>query len=521
MAKIPGFVYALAILGIGGAGVAVMRSRPPQVDVVLPIKKQVIETIAASGRLRGQVETSVGARTSGRVESVPVREGDRVRAGQLLARIDDSLLRSQLSQTEVAVQTARTQVAQAEDAIATARGQLAVAARPPLGSDVTRLKADTNQSVLVAEARLAGAKQKLVFAKRRLAEQQKGPRIEEIEQAEASSQQAQATLSQAERDRDRQQSLARDGAVAQSLADQAETNYLVARRGFENAEARLKLLRAGTRAEQLEQSEADVRAAEATVSGARASGGAQLKSLLASPRIEDVSVARARLAEAERARAVAQARLAEAEQARAVAQQRRDDVVVTAPFDGTITQIVTEAGGLTGPNAPIVRLVRIATPEIRIDLDEANLGKLKLGQSAIVTSDAFPGERFDAKIREIGAQVDADRGTIEVRLVPINPPAWIRPGQTFSVNIIVDGGKERLIVPLTSVNTVGGVSTVLAVESGKVVTKPIRVGPPGPDGMPVLDGISADAQILTNPVGRKPDEAVSAIVKPTEAPKAK
>ena len=526
MPKIKQVLMGLVLLGAIGGGVSYVRSRPPQVEVVLPQMRTVTESIAASGRLRGELETSVGARLSGRVASVLVREGDRVRLGQTLARLDDEVLRSQLAQTQDAILTARATLTQTEDAVRTAQSQAALAARKPLASDVTRLKADTSQAVAVAEARLAGAKQKLIFSQRRLAELKNGPRDEEIDAAQAQVRQSEASLAQADRDRGRQAQLAKEGAVAQAAADQAETNYWVAKRTLEAAQARLKQLKAGTRPEQLEQAEADVkaadsevRAAEATVAGAKASGKAQLTSLQSSPRIEDVTVAQSRVREAERAHDVARARLTEAERALEVAKKRLDDVIVTAPFEGTITQVVTEAGGITGPNAALVRLVRTSVPEIRIDLDEVNLGKLQVGQEAIVSCDAYPGKTFTAKVRELGAQVDTDRGTVEVRLTPVSPPTWLRPGQTLSVNIKLGEPTPRLVIPLTAVTTIGGISTIFVADGGKVKKKTITVGPPGPDGIPVLEGIEATTQVLLNPMGRKPGDPIAPlVVKPSPGP---
>ena len=226
------------------------------------------------------------------------------------------------------------------------------------------------------------------------------------------------------------------------------------------------------------------------------------------------------MGEAQRAQSVAQARLNEAQRALDVARKRLDDVRVTAPFEGTITQVLTEPGGLTGPNAPLVRLVRTGVPEIRIDLDEVNLGKLQVGQEAVVSCDAFPGQTFTATVHELGAQVDTERGTVEVRLTPVNPPRWLRPGQTLAVNITIGEPTQRLVVPLTAVTTVGGVSTLLMVKDGTIEKRTVTLGPPGPDGIPVLAGLKANDPVLANPTGHTPGEKVTPkIVPPSPGPK--
>jgi HlyD family secretion protein len=160
---------------------------------------------------------------------------------------------------------------------------------------------------------------------------------------------------------------------------------------------------------------------------------------------------------------------------------------------------------------PVLRLVRIGVPELRVDVDETNLGKLRAGQNAVVTSDAFPNTSFKARVREIGAQVDTERGTVEIRLDPVNPPPWLRAGLTVSINIIVDAGSRRLTLPLTAVSTVGNRSRVLVARDGKATEVEVKIGPPGSDGVPILSGLSAEDTVIVNPSGIVPEQSVRAV----------
>lgn len=517
-------IVGLALSAALAGGFVFMRLQPPQIDVVLPLSKNVVTSIAASGRLRGDIETNVGAQTSGRVKRMLVHEGDRIRSGDVIAELDTDVLSAQVSQAEVGVATshalllqamtqlgtAKAQVMSGQDVVRTAKATLQQVSRPPLASEFERLRADVEQAVAVADA-------KLISANNRLLELRSGATKEERDQAKAQAQQADAQLVQAERDLKRQRALVEDGAVSRSVLDNADTVYKVALRARDAADAKLAQLLVGTRKEQIAQAEADVRVASVTLIGAKSSGLAQLQTLRSQPRKEDVLVAQRKLAEAERGRilaeykvgeaeqgvAVAQTRLKDAERSLQVALRRVADTVVRAPFDGIVTSVVTEPGGITGPNQPIVRLVRSQQPEIRIDLDEVNLGKVRTNQIAKVSCDAFPKDIFDAKVTAIGAQVDADRGTVEVRLVPLTSPSWLRPGQTLSVNIVTDTGTQRLVIPLTAVNTIGGQSTVLTIADGKVVTTPVTVAAPGPDGVPVLTGLKEGDAVVVIPTGHK------------------
>ncbi|MBC8135032.1 MAG: efflux RND transporter periplasmic adaptor subunit, partial [Fibrella sp.] len=464
----------------------------------------VAETVAASGEVRGRTETAVGAQTGGRVAALLVREGDVVRAGQVIARLDDRVLRSESAQSAESVRTAQVQLAQAADAIRTAQANLAVASRPPLASDIAKARADARQAVAVAEATLLGKRQ-------RLAELRAGATSEQRSQIAAQVAQARVNLKQAERDYGRQKSLAGQGAVAQSVADAAETARDSARETLENLSAREAELGKAARSEQLAQAQAEIRAAEATVAGAKASGDAAVASLLALPRAEDVAVARARVVEAERAADSARNRLAEARLALEVTQNRLSDTVVTAPFGGTITGIVTEVGGVTGPSQALVKLVRTARPEIRVALDEDNLGRVRVGQKSVISATAFPGETVQAVVREIGAEVNAEKGQVTVKLDPLTVPVWLRPGQTLSVNIVTAKAAPRLVVPLQSVTTAGGFSTVLLVEKGKVVKKTITADSAGPEGVPVSAGLTKSDSVVADPGTASPGQTVTPV----------
>jgi HlyD family secretion protein len=465
------------------------------------------------------------------VIALTVKEGQQVKKGQLLAQLDNQVLEAQRTQSLSQFRTIQEQLLQSQSAVQTAEAQLRQARRGPLEGDVSRLKADVAQNVAVAESkvrsstsRLAGARQKLLSARQRLAELRAGSRVEEIAQAEAQARQSEASLTQARRDSERQSELLAARAIPRNEAEQARTQAEVAEQTLVGHRARLQQLKSGTRPEQIRQSEADVlsieadvAAAEAELASARASragteksGQAQLRALLSSPRPEDVQVAEARLDEARRAEATARQRLVESQQGIGLSDKRLQEARILAPFDGTVTQILTEEGGVIGPSSSLLKLTRIQKPEIKIDIDEVNLGRLSVGQSAEITSDAFAGQSFQARVTRLGTQVDTDRGTVEVRLTPINPPGWIRPGQTLSVNLIVEAGKEQLVVPVAAVSTLGSTSTALVIERGRVARRTVTVGAASAQLVPIRAGLTERDQVILGGINLKEGQAVVA-----------
>jgi HlyD family secretion protein len=427
--------------------------RPTEVSVVQPRLTTITETIASSGRVGGATETLVGAQASGLVEHLYVKEGDRVAEGQRLAILKNDVLEAQ--------------VAQAEQAVSTARAQLAQAARGPLSSEVDAAAAEVRQ----AEAQVA---------------QQQAA----IAQARKSVTQARAQLNQLNAERDlaakelaRSRSLLEGGVISRADYDQAQTNLRVAEQ------------RVAAQQQAVELAEAGVEQAQEAMNSARANLRAQqarLRTVKTGARSEDVQVARQRLREAERALGVAR--------------QQAQNAVVTAPFAGVVTEINAEPGQSVGAQG-VLRLVS-GEAEIRLDVDESNLADLRLGQNAIISSSTFPDSTFQGKVTEIGAAVDVARGTVQVTVVPTDPPEWLRPGQTVNVNIVTAKNVERLLVPPTALARVGDRTVVYVIENGVALQKPVVTRPPTGEGVPVLAGLEADDRIIVDAGNIEAGEAV-------------
>jgi HlyD family secretion protein len=162
--------------------------------------------LLASGTVEA-TEADVGAQLAGRIAEVLVHEGESVRRGQLLARLDDAELRARLA---------------------------------------------------VAEAQAA-------LARAQLAEAERGPRAEEIAQARAAAAAAASRLEDAQRDVERARMLFDGGAISREALDKAVTLESVARAQRDQANEALRALEEGTRPERVAAARAALRQAEATI----------------------------------------------------------------------------------------------------------------------------------------------------------------------------------------------------------------------------------------------------------------
>ena len=382
----------LLIFVLVGAAVWANK-RPPKVEVVKVATDTLTEVLAVSGQVRGRTDSQLAPEAAGTISEILVQEGEQVKAGQVLARLNQARLSANRDQAAKQVEVAR--------------AQLEVAQRGPLPSELEEVRSESARRRRVAAASLESARQGL-------REAQVGPREEQVKQAAADLERARADLEQRRRDLTRQKELYQQGAVSQQTYEQAQTAEQQSSASVEAARQRLTELRVGTRPEQLEQARQEVARAEAELAAAKTTGESQIQQLLDRPRPEDVELARAQLEQAQAALQVAEEQLAQA--------------VVKAPYDGLIGRKLLDEGDQAGPNAPILTMASLPGLEIRVDIDESERARVKLGQTAEVRAPGYP-ESFQAEVTEFAGEIDSVQGTLEARLFPKETPDWLVPGR--------------------------------------------------------------------------------------------
>jgi RND family efflux transporter MFP subunit len=321
-----------------------------------------------------------------------------------------------------------------------------------------------------------------------------------IAQAQQTVAQALAQLSQLNAQRDlaakqlqRNQSLDKEGIVARAELDRMRTDVRLADERIAAQQQSVRL------------AETNVRAAQAGLMSAEANVRAQVarqRTLETGARPEDVQVARQRLRDAELALNVAR--------------QEAGNAIVKAPFAGIVVEINAELGQATVRSRGVLKLVSCDL-EVRLDVAESNLADLSAGQTAVISSSTFRNSTFEGKVSDIGAVVDAERGTVQVTVLPVKAPDWLRPGQTVNVNIVTARSIERVIIPATAVTRAGGQNVVFVFANGTVLEKTVVSQPPMREGVLVLSGLTAEDRIIADAAGIKAGDYVQVDTSDMEA----
>lgn len=295
---------------------------------------------AQIGRLREEREytgttlpmriVSVRSQVEGRLLELNADVGERVIKGKILARLDDRILETAVTQAEAELASRLSELARAETQVASAR-------------------------TAVEQARIQ--------------------------------------WQQAESDAARLLLLAKEGAISQQQAEQAQTKALSAKQALRSAEVQ-------------------VRTEKKAVAAAQARIDAQ--------------------------RAVI-------EQAR----ERRSYALITAPISGTVIEKVTEPGNLVQPGGEIVKIGDFSSIKIIIQVSELELNQVRIGQLVPVRLDAFPEKRFQGEVIRISPQADPTARLVPIELSIANPDEQISSGLLARVKF-APGESKRIIIPETA-----------------------------------------------------------------------
>jgi len=195
---------------------------------------------------------------------------------------------------------------------------------------------------------------------------------------------------------------------------------------------------------------------------------------------------------------LAKARLGQARAAVAVAREHLAQTVITAPGDGTVIIRKVEAGDVVQAGVSLLVLSRSGRTQITAQVDEKNLGLLRVGQTAVGSADAYPDKTFSARLVTVVPAVDPLRGTFEVRCDVDDAPAYLVPDMTVSLEIEVSRHPKVLAIPSDTVRDATTAPWVLVAREGKAVRQNIVLGIRGSGESEVINGLREGEIVLVD-----------------------
>ncbi|HSN92791.1 MAG TPA: efflux RND transporter periplasmic adaptor subunit [Anaeromyxobacteraceae bacterium] len=193
---------------------------------------------------------------------------------------------------------------------------------------------------------------------------------------------------------------------------------------------------------------------------------------------------------------LAAAVLRQAQGALAAAEARLSQTRIGAPGPGVVLGRKAEPGDVVAAGETVLVLALDGETLLTADLDERNLALLRVGQEATAVADAFPDRPFRAAVSRVAPAVDPARGTVEVRLRVPEPPGFLRPDLTVSVNVDVGRREQAVVVPADAVRDASGTPWVLVLVNGRAARREVRLGLRGEAMVEIAEGLAPGEAVV-------------------------
>ena len=453
--------------------------KPASVSVAIAGPKVIVETIPTVGNVESPFKVEVSPKIAGRINFLQAREGDTVKAGEVLLKVDPGDLEGAVVQQEANVAEAKSRLAQAQ---------------LTSGANNVGISSQIQQQ----EAALAGAKADLDQVEKNFAAQVEAAQTqvdaadEGVRGAEASVEKEQATLQNVQSRYQRTLTLYSKGFTAAQDLDDAQTAVGV--------------------------QQGAVGVAEHQLASAKSVLAGQKQNLLITQRKgqSDISASKARLAQAQAALDVATANRSQspayrrnldalrstvdaAEAQLNQAKSRVQDTVIQSSISGTVTARKADPGALATPGTPVLEVQFLdwvyVTGSIPIDRED----RIHEGQPARIEIDALPGKSFVGKIANINPAADTASRQFGVKVRLENLSRMVRPGMYGHITIETGRVDAPVVVPheaLIRSQEDGSMTVVVARPDDTAEIRPVTLGASDDRETQIFSGVKAGERVV-------------------------
>lgn len=209
---------------------------------------------------------------------------------------------------------------------------------------------------------------------------------------------------------------------------------------------------------------------------------------------------------------VARALLAQVEAELEQARVNLEYTMLRAPSDGVVLAKLKEVGEIAVPggfegSGELIRLANLTDLRAEVDVNEADLNRVHLGQPAEVTPDAYPDARYAAEVVKMYPQVDRQKGTLKVEVRVLQPDSRLLPDMSVRITFLEPLPAQELANPPVLVAGTAlrrdprGSTYVWVVRNGVALRTPVQVANPGGDPARVTGGLTGGETVVVSSDG--------------------
>ena len=547
-------VPLIAVIGIGVIAAKSFKAKPVEERFETIQSGDVEIKVVETGTVEPLRKLEVKSKVGGRLSHMLVDAGAIVSQGQSLATIDPQEINSQVdglkaqrAAAQARLSAARknamfqqsstsTGIAQYREALSSAKFR-----KDQASSEAASQSAVTRQSIIAAEAGVKSAQSQLKALKDNLNLMTESSHPQAVVNAKSAYNQAAAQELNALRNLDRQKQLNQKGFVSQQSVDTAQTDYDISVARTSEANERFNRIKDTNRIEvenmqsQIEASKSALEQQKAVLLQTKASNApfARQQEYLTAKATEEQ--AKSQLTQAKAGMITNATRLDDVAASEADVRQldnrlkelliQQNDTTIYASMAGMITkryveqgELVTSAIGSFSQGNAIFQLADLQTLLVKININEVDVPKIRLGMLTEVTIDAVKGEKFLGKVRKISPSSQDSSSTtsaastqsvirypVEIQLDKSDPR--IKPGMSAHCSIINSRKLNVVRIPLNCLQGEGYSAKVQIVTEGmkdgvktqSVALRTVKIGLRGDDFIEVKEGLKAGEKLRPFP----------------------
>lgn len=190
------------------------------------------------------------------------------------------------------------------------------------------------------------------------------------------------------------------------------------------------------------------------------------------------------------------------------AQKAMGDTAIRAPFEGAVAERRISPGEFAQTGRVVVVLVRDNPLRLRLDVPEAEAGKVVIGQDVLVSVAAFPGQVFHGEVKRMSASVKTQSRALPIEADVPNAEGRLKPGFFARAEIQLPGAEAlALLVPRSAIGSTGTASRVFVRAGGRVIERLVTVGRESEGLVEVRGAVASTDEVAVDEVATLSDGA--------------
>lgn len=201
----------------------------------------------------------------------------------------------------------------------------------------------------------------------------------------------------------------------------------------------------------------------------------------------------------------AEADLSSATANQSSAEQQYSYGVITSPVDGVVANRTATVGQVVSPGAALMAVQDIHQIYAVINVEQKELGRIKVGQKGSITIDAYPDKVFEGTVALMNPEAGSANRMFRTKLKVDNALGDLRPGMFATVQLVIGDSVKVLSLPQSAVLQKQGQYFIFTLEGNKAVRHQIEIGEVTGSNITIKSGLQPGSQVITTSVNRLKD----------------